>query len=174
MDYFKSYNPEFGYNLTTKAGSMFGYKHSEETRRKISEVQIGRVQSEETKIKISEANKGENSYWYGRKKTDEHIRKCAESRKGFKQTDEAKRKISEASKGRKKTEESIRKTREANMIPIVQLDKLGNLMKEWESATTAGKELNINAKNITTCCKGKRKTVGSFIWMYKNEYEVIS
>lgn len=35
-----------------------GYKHSEETRKKVSEAGRGRVHTEETKRKIAEANRG--------------------------------------------------------------------------------------------------------------------
>lgn len=51
----KIYNPKFNFGNFGKGGS---FKHTEETKRKISESCKGRSVSEETKQKISESNKG--------------------------------------------------------------------------------------------------------------------
>jgi hypothetical protein len=71
------------------------YKHSEETKRKISESNKGKIRNEEhkrkmnrkgypsktknvkihtveSKLKISQANKGNNNYWFGKHLTMEH------------------------------------------------------------------------------------------------------
>jgi hypothetical protein len=66
---------------------VIGYKHSEETKRKISEAQIGRKHSEETKRKISEAQ-------IGRKHSKETRRKLSEAQKGKKHSEETRRKLS--------------------------------------------------------------------------------
>lgn len=54
-------------------------------------------------------------------------------------------------------------------IKVVQLDKNGNFVKEWDSALDVKNELGI--KNVTQCCKKKRKTSGGYIWMYLLDYE---
>ena len=36
----------------------------------------------------------------------------------------------------------------------------------YDSAKTAAQELQLNASNITQCCKGHRKTHGKFHWKY--------
>lgn len=54
-----------------------GYRHSEKTRQKISEVQKGRPLSEETKKKISESNKGKN---IGRRHSEETLAKMRRPR----------------------------------------------------------------------------------------------
>lgn len=82
------------YNACPVAGSHLGCKRSEETRKKMSEAQKGRVTSEETKLKLSEANKG-------KKHTEEHKRKCAETRTGTKRSEETRKKISESNNVRK-------------------------------------------------------------------------
>jgi hypothetical protein len=56
-------------------------------------------------------------------------------------------------------------------MTILQYDINGNLIKEWESARKAMKELNIT--HITDCARGERKTAGDFIWKYKNPEERI-
>ena len=79
-------NPLF-YNQAKATPNGFhiaGRKHTEETKRKISEAKKGRVKhTEETKRKISELMKG-NTYMLGKKHTEEVKRKMSEARKGKK------------------------------------------------------------------------------------------
>ena len=48
---------------------------------------------------------------------------------------------------------------------VLQFTIDGKLVKEWESLAEAGRN-GFNFKNISLCCKGKRKTHGGFIWKY--------
>ena len=50
-------------------------------------------------------------------------------------------------------------------LKVIQIDLNGNLIKEWDSATTASNILKIN--RITSCCRGERKTAGGYKWIYK-------
>lgn len=52
--------------------------------------------------------------------------------------------------------------------PVLQFDKLNNFLKEWPSGKDASTELGILAGDICSCCKGKQKTAGGFIWKYKD------
>jgi len=52
--------------------------------------------------------------------------------------------------------------------PVLQFDRLGNLIKEWPSASKVYEELGIYQQNISRCCLGKVKTAGGFIWRFKN------
>jgi group I intron endonuclease len=54
------------------------------------------------------------------------------------------------------------------MKPILQFEKNGTLVGEWESGKEAGESLKIHPTNISACCKGKAKSAGGFIWKYKN------
>lgn len=71
IDYYKSYDDKFGYNICPKAGSKLGFKHSEESKKKmrsktltdeqkehLRKINLGKKASEETKRKISVANTG--------------------------------------------------------------------------------------------------------------------
>lgn len=45
------------------------------------------------------------------------------------------------------------------------------LNQEWNSGIEAGKELNINNRNISSCCHHKRKTAGGYHWVFVEENE---
>lgn len=89
-----------GYNLT-EGGE--GYKCSEETRLKMSNIRKGIHLSEETRLKMSEVKKGRISNRKGVPCSEETKIKISESMKGKKHqplSAEHKRKISESFKGR--------------------------------------------------------------------------
>lgn len=75
-----------------------GKTPSEETKRKISETNKGKIPSKETRRKISEANKGRTAWNEGKLLSEEHKQKISESEKGKKQTENTKQKISQARK----------------------------------------------------------------------------
>lgn len=87
-----------GYNLTGGGEGIFGYHHSEETRRKISDAHRGTHPTEETRHKMSKAKKGkwggEKSCWFG-KTGEKH------PRFGKHHTVETRKKMSEAHMGEK-------------------------------------------------------------------------
>lgn len=80
--------------------------------------------------------------------------RISESLKGKHHTEEAKQKMSEAHKGKRRK-------------PILQFTLDNVFIREWDSATTASKELKIHRGDITACCKEKRKSASGFIWKYK-------
>jgi len=104
-------------NRTDGGEGGSGRIHSEETRRKVSEVLKGKILSEETKRKISEAKKGENHPNYGKSLSEETRRKLSEAHKNI--SEETRIKMSEAKKGNKHmlgktlSEETKRKMSEA-------------------------------------------------------------
>lgn len=54
-------------------------------------------------------------------------------------------------------------------IPIVQIDKVGNIVKEYKSATRAAQELGgkVSQAAIWRCLKGITKSSYGYIWKYK-------
>ena len=73
--------------------TMKGLKHTEETKKKMSEASMGKKHSEESKIKMSKAQKG-------RKHSEETKKKIGDSHRGFKHSELSKKKMSEALKGK--------------------------------------------------------------------------
>lgn len=55
-----------------------------------------------------------------------------------------------------------------NGIKVIQYDLQMNIIKVWDSAKRAGRELNIDCSCITKCCKGKRNKCGGYKWQYES------
>lgn len=84
MIYIKRYNPRFNY--TIGGDGIRGFKHSKETKQKISESLkgenhplYGKSPSEETRMKMSKNNA---RYWKGKHLSEETKRKLSEANKG--------------------------------------------------------------------------------------------
>lgn len=101
--------------------------------------------------------------------------------KGKHHTEETKLKMSEANKGKHHTEETKQKLSEnarkpmkgkfgsecPNSKKVAQYNKQTNeLIKVWDSMHDVERELGINNGNISSCCKGKLKSAGGFVWKY--------
>jgi len=65
--------------------------------------------------------------------------------------------------------EKIENTKKAKIKSIIQYDLQGNFIKEWESTTTASRELNICRNSIWSVLKKLTFTAGNFKWGYKDE-----
>lgn len=72
-----------------------------------------------------------------------------------KPTEKRSKSISKALTGRRAVEKHI---------PVVQLTKSGEIVKEWECISDIQKELGYSAGNICWVCKGKWKTAYGFLW----------
>lgn len=57
---------------------------------------------------------------------------------------------------------------QASSVPVVQLTKDGEVIREWASATEAAKSLNGERTSIVICLKGRTKTALGYKWRYAN------
>ena len=75
--------------------------------------------------------------------------------------------------GCKHTEDVRQILREMRSIPVVQLDMNGTFIAEYQCATDAGREVNIDVGSILKCCAETEhyKSSGGYLWMYKTDYE---
>ncbi len=146
-------------NQTLGGEGAFGLKHSEETKRKISIGNTGKVVSEQTRAKISVKSKGHPNY-------------------NLSHTEEAKAKISAAFKGKKRSEyfcQQVKKSkigycpsrqaiengvqkRKEKAALIIELNS-GFIGKIWEIE----KEFNIDRRAVYYNCK-KEKAILSRKW----------
>lgn len=79
--------------------AMYGKHHSEESRKKMSEVKKGKSMSKEHYDKLSKAFKGEKNPFYGKHHSEEQRKKWSEMRKG----------MPSANKGKKASEDTRQK-----------------------------------------------------------------
>lgn len=78
--------------------------HSEETKEKLRQINLGKKHSEETKRKISEGRRGKVGFWLGKHRSplsEETKRKISEGNRGKKHTLEVRLRLSEMKKGEK-------------------------------------------------------------------------
>lgn len=64
-----------------------------------------------------------------------------------------------------------KKKNNKNKTPIIQLDKNGNFISEYESISEASKKIGISSSKICMCCKGKREYTKGYKFKYKKDYE---
>lgn len=65
-----------------------------------------------------------------------------------------------------------KRVREKLSKKVNQYDLEDNFIKTWDCIRDAEGELKIHNSSISACCKGKRKTAGSYIWKYKEEEDL--
>jgi len=70
------------YNILKVAGSSLGYKHTEETKAKISKIHLGKIVSTETLTKMSLALSGKNNPMFGKIHSEETIALMSEALSG--------------------------------------------------------------------------------------------
>lgn len=135
-----------GFNNLLMAYGTYGRKLSKESRLKISKKRKGIIFSKETKEKMSAAKIGVPGW-----------------SKGKKLTDKQKSKFSKAQKLRYTSNPHPRQK------SVLQYSITGEFIKEWNSASEAGRELKINNRNINSVCLNdiSRKQAGGYIWRYK-------
>lgn len=96
ISFFDTYNN--GYNLNEGGGANKGYKHTQETKNKISNSLQGHILSKETKDKMSKAHKGKprvkHSEETKQKISEAHKGKTFKKSKGYSHTEETKLKMS--------------------------------------------------------------------------------
>ena len=157
--YHKSNQKEYGYNITPGGDH---YRHTAESRRKISLAGTGRHHTEETRRKMSENRRGEKSHFYGKESwcKGKHLsevtkQKLREARMGKPLSPEHRQKLSAAKIGKAAH----------NRKPVRCLDT-GTV---YPSATAAGAEVGVSFSNIAACCRGRQNTAGGLRWEYVKE-----
>lgn len=104
----------------------------------------GKTLSECTKKKISFSKKGKESPLKGKPLSTNHKKKLSEAHIG---------------KSRPDVSENLSKA-------VAQYTKDGELIAVYKSLSEAAEKTNCPVSNISSCCKGKRKTAKGFIWKF--------
>ena len=136
---YETQSDEFGYNITAGGDGVFGFRHSDESRQKMS---------------LSKC--GENHPNWGKHLSDETRRKISESNTGK----------GNPLKGIPISESHKQHISEAKYKPVAAYDDDGNLMLSFPSARHAADVLGINFRNISLTIHGKRKHCGGYVWKF--------
>lgn len=128
-------------NLTDGGEGVSGQVRSASYRKKISDNNRNRIVSELTRKKISESLRGK----IGRNTGNRHSL-------------QTKKKISKSKMGQISW----------NAAPVLQIDKHGNVMREWRSSKHAAESLGLSQGNIWGVINGTRRQCGGFGWKNKN------
>lgn len=140
IDYYNVCDRRYGYNTCPTAGNRLGCLTSDETKVKLSKINMGKKLSDEHKMKIKKGNMGK------------------------KVSNESRKKMSIAKIGTKVSEETKAKKR-ANSKDKVAVKNVTTGMI-FDSLANAGRYYNVASRSICTCCKGRQKTAGGYKWMY--------
>ena len=54
---------------------------------------------------------------------------------------------------------------------VLQFTRQGELVNEYPSICEASRQTRINQGHISSCCLGKRKSAGKYVWQYKQKEE---
>lgn len=168
IDEFKCFNSKSGLNLRKggEGGSVsdetrkrmsswqIGKVHSEETKKKISKSLTGKKQSAESILKRSQSESGEKNCWFGKKIP--HLIESNKLRKGEKRTADVRKAMSESKKGAKNSfygkkhkEESLQKMRNSHKnISQETRDKLSSarLGKKWSKTEREKRRISFEEK----------------------------
>jgi group I intron endonuclease len=189
IDWINKYDSYYnGLNSDLGGKGRRGYKHSDETKEKLRKINFGKKHTEESKMKISQSSKNMSE------ETREKIRNKS---KGRRHTEETKLMIGNLNRGRKLTEEQKLKVSNANIGNKKRLGKyhsdetkkkiseskkgVSNITKKikiinvttgeiYDSATDAGRILNIRPSNISRVCLKQRKSYKGLVFMFYDEY----
>ena len=148
-------NDKYGYNITEGGEGCIGYKHTEETKKLLSELakkKVGNKNPNYGNHKLA----GKNNPNYGK-----HL------------SEEARKKISEKSKEKNRGKGNPMYGKRGENNPnwnrgknVNQIDLNGNIIKVWNNRREA---IQKYGNSIAVCLSGKTKTAYGFIWRYIEE-----
>ena len=117
----------------------------------------GKKHTEETKRRLSEASKGRR---LGVKLSEETKRKMSECKKGDKHP------IKNNSEFRLRAIQHMQDLIQTNKKRVMQFTKDDILIQEFESVKQAAESINVTPSSLTICLKGRSNTSGGFKWKY--------
>lgn len=185
-------NKDKGYNLRSGGENS---RISDETKRKMSKSQKGKIMSIESRLKMKEhhwdcsgennpnyGKRGVDSHHYGKHLSDETRKKISDANKDKYVSEETRQKISKANKGRKShrlgkhlSEEHKKNLRKSHTgmsganNPSARKVLCIETGEIYSTIKEASNKMCISSSSICSCCRGNRKTAGGFHWKYYDD-----
>lgn len=162
IDEYKTTEREFGYNIRGGGDGAL----SEESRKLMSisrmgnQNSLGNVLSNETRKLISESLKKYYETHIGTMSGKHHSAESIMKMKGRTASEETRKLLREHHR-------DVSGKNNPSCRAIVQFDTNGKIIREYDYASMAAKEHNLDLSSIIRCCKGKQKTCGGYVWKYK-------
>lgn len=144
-----------GYNATAGGDGICFYKHSEETKEKLRQLQKEKWLNPEIRNKMAMGAVGYHHTEDARNRITQAL---------LHRDSSIYDRIANKLKGRIRDHEMIMKAAKKRRKPVLQYDLQGNFVKEWEGASCIE---GFERANIEACCKGKISRSQGFIWKYK-------
>jgi group I intron endonuclease len=151
----------FGYNLTDGGDGVFGFKQSEEQKKRNGDLKRGTKHSDETKQKMKVAHLGENNHFYGKTHSDDSKAKISATKQG----------CAGPWLGKNHSEETKEKIRQSRLgIPSKSGNRKGLIIatniKTNEQIILDGKKdteaKGFHQSNVYRCANGERKSHKGF------------
>lgn len=155
IELYETHGTKGGYNMTWGGDGWLGMEHTEETKRKQSEVKMGKKMSEETRRKMSESRKG---IPHG-PMPEETKQKISETKKAnpFTHTKEQREKIRKKRLGKKWDQKTKDKMSESHLqYHYVFQHKKTGMVYETDNLTQFCKEHGLDQGNMSRVAKGAK------------------
>lgn len=150
------------FNSRPESNGHFGLKASDQTRAKMSETHTARwAENTEGRQQASSRMKSRMSNPETKKRITDNLAKYRRKKGEWKQTEEGKLKIAEANKGKWLGEKS------PCSKPVLQFTKDGEFIKKWANGGEAERAGVADRGNISSCCNGRMKSAGGFVWRFE-------
>ena len=175
--------PSYGYNMTDGGEGCYGVVRSEETRKKLSRnakerfsipennPMFGKKHTEESKRAMSEKRKGthigEDNHFFGKHHSEETRKKLRENHKGL---FDGEKNPNYGNHWSQEIKDQIRDNNPNTKI-VLQFDSNENLLQEYASIRQVVRETGLRRQSVSRCCNYKDTSCGGYFWMFKSEYE---
>lgn len=183
IQFYDSTNKEKGYNLSTGGDrGALGVVRSEETKQKLRDHNTGKHPSTETvqkMIKNSATRKDVVQFDLN----GNIIAEFLSAKEAARQTGVADSNINQCCKNMSITAGGYKWKYKQDVIavgelcfkednskkPVLQFNKDGEFIAEYESGRCAERELGLNHGVVMKCCNGTTRSGGGYVWRYKND-----